>query len=104
MTRARVVLYLVAVSALLTAPADAIGQIRPPARDVTAPSIGTASLSGIVLTDDTDHRPVRHASVSLSTGEIRLPMTAVTDDEGKFGFVNLPAGNYTLTASKSGYV
>jgi hypothetical protein len=95
---------IVIVCAALTFAASAFAQIRPPARDVTAPPTGTATMTGLVVTDDADHRPVRHALVSLSTGEIRLPMTAVTDDEGKFAFANLAAASYTLTASKSGYV
>lgn len=103
-TLTRLLLRLSAAATLLAVSSTALAQVRPPVRDVAPVAVGSASLNGTVVTDDSDHRPVRHASVALSTGEIRLPMTAVTDDQGKFSFTDLAAGNYTLTASKPGYV
>jgi hypothetical protein len=62
--------------------------------------VGTASITGIVTTEGAG-TPVRRARVTLSGGEIRTPRSVVTNDEGQFGFVALPAGRYTMTASKA---
>jgi hypothetical protein len=48
--------------------------------------------------------PVRRARVSLSGTELRGGRSVVTDDNGQFSFQALPAGRFTMTASKSGYV
>ena len=40
----------------------------------------------------------------LASGELRFPQTVVTDDAGRFVFASLAAGNYTLVATKPGYV
>ncbi len=38
------------------------------------------------------------------TSDRQVSRTIVTDDEGRFNFVALPAGRYMLTANKQGYV
>jgi uncharacterized protein (DUF2141 family) len=65
---------------------------------------GTAALAVTVMTDEADPRPLRRALVSLQAGILGVPRTAVTDDEGRAAFTELPAGNYTLSATKPGYV
>ena len=81
------------------------GQIPPQvARDSTAPPTGTAVIAGTVFTDEATPQPVRRASVLLASGELRFPQTGVTNDGGRFVFANLAAGNYTLVATKPGYV
>ena len=72
----------------------------------TAPAIvqGTGQMSVVVLTDETGNRPLRRVSVSIQAGEIDVPNIAVTDDEGRVVFRNLAAGNYLLSAMRSGYV
>jgi len=42
--------------------------------------------------------------VTLSGAELRGGRSAITDDTGRFSFTSLPAGRFTLTASKAGYV
>ncbi len=82
-----------------------VGHVSPQARDAAVLRTGSASLAGIVVADD-GGQPARRARVDLADeastdGSYR---NAVTDDEGRFAFAGLPAGEFTLTASKPGYV
>jgi hypothetical protein len=63
---------------------------------------GTGRIKGRLLTADTG-APVRRAQVRL-TGTDILPRVMTTDNDGGFEFRDLPAGRFTLNASKSGYV
>ncbi len=73
-------------------------------RDLTAQqTIGTGVISGDVVADGSG-TPVRHARVQLSSAELRGGRSAVTDEQGHFAFSALPAGRYTMTASKASYV
>lgn len=63
---------------------------------------GTGRIKGRILTSDTG-APVRRAQVRLMSGDT-MPKTAVTDSEGRYEFRDLPAGKYTITATKSGFV
>src|SRR5678815_885435 len=78
------------------------------ARDIRtappAPVKGTSQLSVVVSTDEPSSRPLRRVSVSIQAGELDVPNIGVTDDEGRVVFRNLSAGNYLLTATRSGYV
>ena len=62
---------------------------------------GTAVISGRVLAADTS-RPVKRARV-IATGAGR-PFAATTDDQGRFTISGLPAANYSIVATKSGFV
>ena len=100
----------VTVAIALTAhgAAQGPGNAQRPTRDrpaVTAaqPS-GTGRIAGRVVAADTG-RPVRRVRVLLTSSE--LPSGgrgASTDDQGQFDFQTLPAGRYTLVASKSGLI
>ena len=80
--------------------AAAAGQVR----DATqAPVTGTAMIIGQVVTGDTG-TPVRRARVNLSGAELRGQRSTMTDDEGRFVFTQIPAGRYTMTSSKAGFV
>lgn len=74
---------------------------QPPARDATALKPGTASIRGRVITADTG-APLRNARVAISP-DAGLAFPVFTDDHGRFSFAGLPAGIYTLTATKSGF-
>lgn len=74
-----------------------------PARPTTQP-VGTASVSGVVLTDGDTPQPVRFASVVLSEGLLSLPRIVVSDEEGRFTIADLPEGSYTLTTQKPAWV
>ena len=64
----------------------------------------TVGMTGLVTTDETPARPLRHAIVTATAAEMPGARQAVTDDEGRFAFANLPAGRYTFVAEKAGYV
>ena len=78
---------------------------RVPARDRPADTpAGTAVIAGVVVTQSEPQQPVRRVSVMLASGPIVIPRTAVTDDEGRFEFTGLAAGNYTLVGQKPAWV
>ena len=81
----------------------AAGQTQAPPRDTPVPApvpSGTGGISGIVR--DEAGRPLRRAMVAIS-GDMRLQRSAMTDDEGRFVFADLPSGRFTVTASKPAY-
>lgn len=73
-------------------------------RDATQTAVvGTGLIIGQVITGDAG-TPVRRARVNLSGTELRGQRSTMTDDEGRFVFTLVPAGRYTMTASKAGFV
>ena len=64
---------------------------------------GTGAIAGTVVSDEPTPRPVRRASVMLTSG-IALPQSTITDDAGRFAFPGLPAGVYTIVVMKAGFV
>ena len=48
--------------------------------------------------------PVRRARVNLTGAELRGGRSVITDEQGRFGFQALPAGRFTMTATKAGFV
>jgi Carboxypeptidase regulatory-like domain len=94
---------VVAVGAVATA------QQRP-SRDTSSPQsttpavVATARISGRVVAVE-GGRPVSRARVMITAGN-DLPggRAMLTDESGVFDFTDLPAGRYTVTASKTGYV
>src|SRR5258705_4103289 len=72
-------------------------------RDPRVTVRGTAVLSGVVVSDDPDARPVRKARVTCGSPDVS-GHTTITDDGGRFVFVALPAGRYTVGASKAAWV
>jgi hypothetical protein len=75
------------------------------ARDAgTQPTVGTASISGVVQDDGQPARPVRRAVVTLTGDGLHPSRGAITDDEGRFALRGLPAGRFLLTAERGGYV
>src|SRR6185295_3874764 len=86
------------------------GQItgQQPARDTPAqtkdvPPPPAGRISGRVLAADTG-RPVKRARVFATAVELPGGRGVLTDDSGVFDLTELPAGRYTLTVSKSGFV
>ena len=76
---------------------------QAPPRDTKADARATATIAGVVVADDPEARPVRHARVMLN-GDGTTGLTTVTDDGGRFTFPNLPAGRFTVSAAKDGWV
>jgi hypothetical protein len=64
---------------------------------------GTATVSGVVVTDDQTPQAVKRARVELSA-EGQPPIGTFADERGRFTLSQVPAGRYTLVASKPGYV
>jgi hypothetical protein len=85
-------------------------QPQSPARDTsarpstpaTAPA-ATGRMTGRVVAADTG-RPIKRARVFISAAELPGGRGILTDDSGAFDFTGLPAGRYTINASKSGYI
>jgi hypothetical protein len=77
---------------------------QAPARD-TAPAtpVGTGRISGSVVLGGSG-TAIRRARVNLSGSELRGGRSAITDDQGLFSFDALPAGRFTMTVSKPGFV
>ncbi len=79
------------------------------ARDASRPpAVGTASISGVVTADEPGGRPVRRVVIAVNgsdaTTGMRASLAAVTDDRGRFVLASLPAGRYTLTVTKGGWI
>jgi len=89
---ALVMLVALADSVIAQAPRDRSQRIDPL----------TSSINGRVTTADTGS-PVRGAEVRLSI-DGRFSRLVTTNGEGRFDIRNLPAGEYRLTVSKSGFI
>ena len=77
-------------------PRDTAGQ--KPAEPPTTGRIG-----GRVFAAD-NGRPVRRARVFVSAPQLPEGRATLTDDTGAFELSDLPAGRYTLTVSKTGFI
>ncbi len=82
---------------------------QPPARDTpaqpkdTTPPAPAGRISGRVMAVD-NGRPVKRARVFASAAELPGGRGMLTDDTGAFDLTELPAGRYTLTVSKTGFI
>src|SRR5437773_4824117 len=80
---------------------------QQPARDTPAQQKDTppppgGRISGGVIADN--GRPVKRARAFITAAELSGGRGALTDENGIFDFTELPAGRYTLTVSKSGFI
>jgi hypothetical protein len=94
------------VVAMLAGAGAAAAQVRPgtPPRDTAAaPPKGTATIHGRVVTAD-DGEPLLRATIRVSGSALPQALTANTNSKGIYQLRNLPAGRYTVTASRSGYL
>lgn len=78
---------------------DIRGPLMPGARPFKT---GTGRIRGRIVSADTGV-PIRRAQVRISGPDIGSK-TALTDGEGRYEFRDLPAGRFSLNATKSGYV
>jgi Carboxypeptidase regulatory-like domain len=74
-----------------------------PGPDAVGPS-GTGSLSGVLRTAGESPRTVRRATIRLVPEDGPGTRIVGTDDDGRFHFDGLPAGRFTLSATKPGFV
>ena len=77
--------------------------LRPPATQAREAADRTGVIAGIVVSAETGNA-VRRARVTLVGGTPRMSKSFETDERGSFRFANLPSGDFTLGASKPGYV
>jgi hypothetical protein len=75
---------------------------QAPPRDANAPK-GTAVIKGKVVAADTG-RALRRVQVNLSSPDFSEAKSMSTTAQGAFEFKDLPAGRYTVTAARSGYI
>ena len=99
----------VAASAWIAAGALSAQQVRdrvatPPPAAAAAAAGGGAVVSGTLLSDELTPQPVRRAQVSLISSDATVARNTLTDASGRFAFADLPAGRFTLAASKPGWV
>lgn len=101
-----------AVLAAVTAssPQTTIGAQKPsgpviqgaPARDATPNAKGTGILRGRVA--NADGRPLRRVQVRLSGENIPEGRTASTNGQGRWEIRELPAGRFSMSATRAGYL
>ena len=103
---------IAAVVALIVVPVTAFAQIpgprdRPPAppmRDANRPAAtGTSRIRGRIVAADTG-QPIRRAVVRVFAQELPEGRSTSTDERGVYQLATLPAGRYTVSASKGGFV
>ncbi len=100
---AATVLTLAANGAAQTATPQILGaQQRTPPRDTTVEKKGTAIVRGKIV--NAEGRPLRRVQLRLSGEAIPEGRTASTNGLGRFEITELPAGRYTLNASRAGYL
>jgi hypothetical protein len=73
-----------------------------PARD-TRPAIGRSTIRGRVIVAESG-QPMRRATVRVTAPELRVPRLTLTDADGRYEFAELPAGRYSINASKLSFV
>jgi uncharacterized protein (DUF2141 family) len=98
--RPRRSIAIAALGVLLAVPIAA--QVRDAGRQ-TRPAASTASISGVVTGDAPDSR-IRRAVVTLVGSDTPSTRSVVTDDDGRFAFLGLPEGRYTVVATKAAYL
>jgi len=87
-------------------PQGAAGRGQRPMRAQPQPADaprGTSVLRGQIVSAD-NGSPIRRAQVRVSSPDAREGRLATTDAQGRFEIKELPAGRYTMTASKGGFV
>jgi hypothetical protein len=100
---AAAVLVVPCLAAVLTAAQTPPPRPRDPGAPAAQSSAGKGLIAGTLMALDSG-RPVRQGRVTLSGGDSRVTKVAVTDDQGRFSFEDLPSGGFTLSASKSGFL
>lgn len=104
------VLSIFAVALFAVAVSAQVQSMRPPQMPPRDPNQapqqmpkGTASIAGNV-TSANGGRPMRRATVRIQSAASPMSRTTTTDDRGNFEIKDLPAGDFTIRASKPGYL
>lgn len=77
--------------------------VLPPRDTTRATQSTTARITGRIVAADTG-QPLGRAQVVLSAAPTFGPLRALTDEQGRYEFAGLPAGSFSISASKTGYV
>ena len=104
--RVPLALAALVVAGLLCARVAAQQENAAPARDAPAAiaAVGTASISGTVMSDEAEPRPVSRAVVEATNAGSFFRRQAITSPTGTFEIPELPAGRYRLSITRPGYV
>jgi len=70
----------------------------------TAQPAGAGSISGVVRLDDGSNGPARFARISVRSSTTPGERVALTDSEGRYTVVGLPAGTYQVQVTKPAYL
>jgi protocatechuate 3,4-dioxygenase beta subunit len=87
------------------APKPLVAQRTPP-RDARSPApIGIGIIRGRVLAAD-GGRPLRRVQIGMTAAGLRDAQgrTTSTDEDGRYEMTDLPAGRYTVTATRGGFL
>ena len=68
----------------------------------SAQPAGTGSISGVVRLDDGSNAPARFARISVRSSTTPGERVALTDNEGRYTVVGLPAGSYQVQVTEAG--
>jgi len=80
-------------------------QLQAPPRDTRAAAASaSATITGVVVSEDAAARPLRRTLVTINGPALEMGRTTITGEDGAFAFTGLPSGSYTLSASKEAYV
>src|SRR5262245_17650925 len=85
-------------------PPQSVPPAPAPPRDVRpAPQTGTSIIRGRVVAADSG-RPISLATITASAPELRESRSISTNSDGRYELRNLPAGRYSLSVSRSGFL
>ena len=103
----RGIVCLVALGTIVLAGSPAPAQNPPvqlpPGAASPSQKTGTARIRGRIVAADSG-QPLRKAQVRASAADIRESRVTSTDADGHFELKELPAGRYTIAASKGSFV
>lgn len=90
---------------LLSESTDATAQTRDFTPQARSEPGGTGLISGSIVTDEQQPRPLRRVVVTIAEAASIIQPRVVTSDElGRFFFRNLPPGRYTISARRAPYL
>ena len=95
----RLVLALLLASAAISA-----AQTMPPRAPTATRPTGEATLSGTIVTNDDRSQPIRRARVLATAIGANVTRATDSDEAGRFSIDGLPAGSYSLSVTKPGFV
>ena len=72
------------------------------AAQAPAPASGTAQISGTIR-NAADNSPLGRARVVATADVLQEPRATITNGDGTYAFTDLPAGAYTIAATRTGF-